>query len=156
MPISRREFLGALGAAGALAATGGLRSAAKAAPASGNGVNAVPLRPTTSGVPTPEASGIEHIVVVMMENRSFDHFLGWMPGADGKQAGLTFQDSAGASHKTHYLGTEYNGCSHPDPDHSYEGGRAQYDHGHMDGWLQKPSGDDDFALGYYLDTDRPF
>jgi len=157
MPISRREFLGALGAAGALAATGGLRSAAKAAPASGNGVNAVPLlRTTTSGVPTPEASGIEHIVVVMMENRSFDHFLGWMPGADGKQAGLTFQDSAGASHKTHYLGTEYNGCSHPDPDHSYEGGRAQYDHGHMDGWLQKPSGDDDFALGYYLDTDRPF
>jgi len=24
-----------------------------------------------------------------MENRSFDHFLGWVPGADGKQAGLS-------------------------------------------------------------------
>ncbi len=24
----------------------------------------------------------------MMENRSFDHYLGWLPGADGRQAGL--------------------------------------------------------------------
>ena len=29
-----------------------------------------------SGLPKPEKSGIQHIVVVMMENRSFDHFLG--------------------------------------------------------------------------------
>jgi phospholipase C len=153
MPISRREFLGALGAAGALAATGGLRRAASAA----NGVQAVPLlRSSTAGIPAPDASGIEHIVVVMMENRSFDHFLGWLPGADGRQAGLTFTDQAGAPHSTHYLGTEYNGCSHPDPDHSYEGGRVQYDGGAMDGWLRKGSGDDDFALGYYRAADRPF
>ena len=32
------------------------------------------------------SSQIKHIVVVMMENRSFDHFLGWLPNADGKQA----------------------------------------------------------------------
>jgi phospholipase C len=157
MTISRREFLGALGAAGALAATGGWRSAASAASAAGSGVKAVPLLTTaTKGVPAPEASGIEHIVVVMMENRSFDHFMGWLPGSDGKQAGLSYSDQAGKTHKTHYLGTEYNGCSHPDPDHSYEGGRVQYDDGHMDGWLQKGSGDDDFALGYYLAADRPF
>ena len=30
----------------------------------------------------------------MMENRSFDHILGWLPGADGKQAGLTYVDAA--------------------------------------------------------------
>src|SRR5689334_12045645 len=41
-------------------------------------------------LPTPQRSGIEHIVVVMMENRSFDHFLGWLPGAEGRQAGLTY------------------------------------------------------------------
>jgi phospholipase C len=28
----------------------------------------------------PAASGLEHIVVVTMENRSFDHMLGWLPG----------------------------------------------------------------------------
>ena len=153
MTISRRRFLGALGAAGALAATGGLRRAASAA----NGVHGVPLLgSSTTGIPAPEASGIEHIVVVMMENRSFDHFLGWMPGADGQQAGLTFYDQAGAPHLTHYLGTEHNGCAHPDPDHSYEGGRVQLDNGAMDGWLHKGSGDDPFALGYYLASNRPF
>ena len=31
----------------------------------------------------------------MMENRSFDHFLGWLPGADGRQAGLTYTRPAG-------------------------------------------------------------
>ncbi len=51
---------------------------------------------------------------------------------------------------------EYSGCAHPDPDHSYEGGRVQYAGGQMDGWLQKGSGDDDFALGYYQAVDRPF
>lgn len=33
---------------------------------------------------------IKHIVVVMMENRSFDHLLGWLPNANGKQAGLSY------------------------------------------------------------------
>ena len=44
------------------------------------------------------ASQIEHIVVVMMENRSFDHLLGWLPNADGKQSGLSYTDVNGASH----------------------------------------------------------
>jgi len=34
------------------------------------------------------SSLIKHIVVVMIENRSSDHFLGWLPNADGKQADL--------------------------------------------------------------------
>ncbi|MGB8004424.1 MAG: alkaline phosphatase family protein, partial [Gaiellaceae bacterium] len=41
-------------------------------------------------LPRPGRSGIEHVVVVMMENRSFDHLLGWLPHADGKQAGLKY------------------------------------------------------------------
>jgi phospholipase C len=35
------------------------------------------------GLPAPEASKIEPVIVVMMENRSFDHLLGWLPGAHG-------------------------------------------------------------------------
>jgi phospholipase C len=147
MTLSRRRFLGLAGAAGALAATGGWRAAgAKAATSS-----SVAVPP-----PAPDASGIEHIVVVMMENRSFDHFLGWLPGADGKQAGLTYFDQAGRPHETHHLEREYMGCAHPDPDHSYEGGRVQYANGAMNGWLKEGSGDDPFALGYYLGRDRPF
>ena len=30
-------------------------------------------------LPPRDTSGVDHIVVVMMENRSFDHFLGWHP-----------------------------------------------------------------------------
>ena len=51
----------------------------------------------------PTASGIQHVVLVMMENRSFDHFLGWRKRADGIQAGLTYTDAAGVAHPTHAL-----------------------------------------------------
>src|SRR5512147_3175490 len=71
-------------------------------------------------LPTPNRSGIQHIVVVMMENRSFDHLLGWLPNADGMQAGLTYVDAGGVSHATAPLAPDYMGCSHPDPDHSWE------------------------------------
>src|SRR5262245_59630326 len=70
-------------------------------------------------LPLPSASGIEHVLVVMMENRSFDHLLGWMDEADGRQAGLTYRDAAGAAHSTHSLAPDYQGCGHADPDHSY-------------------------------------
>ncbi len=106
-------------------------------------------------LPPPSRSGIEHIVVVMMENRSFDHFLGWLPNADGRQAGLVYLDSAGVPHSTHPLAPDYTGCPHPDPDHSYAGGRIQYDGGAMDGFLRSGA-NDDFAIGYYGESDQPF
>src|SRR6266581_6987177 len=95
--LTRREFLATAGAVGALGATGAWRSVARAAT-----TTPVPL-------PLPDASGIEHIVVVCMENRSFDHFLGWVPGANGKQARLKYKDDAGVSHPTHRL-TDWTGC----------------------------------------------
>src|SRR5260370_29475427 len=54
-------------------------------------------------LPSPANSGIEHIVVVTMETRSFDHFLGWLPHAAAKQAGFTYVDTAGVIHPTHSL-----------------------------------------------------
>src|SRR5215831_3069291 len=108
-----------------------------------------------ASLPDPQASGIEHIVVVMMENRSFDHFLGWLPNAEGMQAGLTYTDSSGVQHATHALAPDYTGCGHPDPDHSYPGGRIQYDGGKMDGFLRSGS-NDVYSIGYYLENDRPF
>jgi len=104
-------------------------------------------------LPSPELSGIERIVVVMMENRSFDHLLGWMPNANGRQDGLQYLDSSGVAHSTYRL-TDYVGCVHPDPDHSYAGGRSEYDAGKMDGWL-RTSTNDKFAIGYYEEADLP-
>jgi phospholipase C len=106
-------------------------------------------------LPSPGNSGIEHIVVVTMENRSFDHFLGWLPKANGKQAGLTYTDAAGVSHSTHSLSGDNTGCPHPDPDHSYDGARVEFDNGLMDGWLRAGS-NDIFSIGYYGEQDIPF
>ena len=103
----------------------------------------------------PAASGIEHVVLVMMENRSFDHLLGWLDGADGRQAGLTYKTSAGVAEKSHPLAPDFQGCTHPDPDHSYQGGRVEYDGGACDGWLRAGS-NDDFAIGYYKNRDLAF
>ncbi|HEY2289155.1 MAG TPA: alkaline phosphatase family protein [Thermoanaerobaculia bacterium] len=108
-----------------------------------------------TGLPKPDKSGIKHIVVAMMENRSFDHFLGWLPGADGRQAGLVYTDSLGNSYETHPLAPDFQGCGHPDPDHSYAGGRIEYDNGLCDGWLRAGT-NDTFAIGYYTQNDLPF
>jgi phospholipase C len=105
--------------------------------------------------PKPIHSGIQNIVVVTMENRSFDHFLGWLPNAEGKQAGLTYFDNAGVAHTTAPLAPDYQGCGHPDPDHSFEGGRIEYDNGACDGWLRAGS-NDDYSIGYYTQADLAF
>src|SRR2546430_4617872 len=95
-----------------------------------------PTRAQLSGdmLPDPAASGIEHVIVFMMENRSFDHFLGWLPGADGQQAGLAYVDAAGVPHSTFPLAPDFQGCGYGDPDHSYTGGRVEYNGGACDGW----------------------
>ncbi|HEY1366451.1 MAG TPA: alkaline phosphatase family protein [Gaiellaceae bacterium] len=106
-------------------------------------------------LPRPDRSGLDHVVVLMMENRSFDHLLGWLPGADGKQAGLTYTDASGAPHQTFPLAPDFQGCSHSDPDHSFDGGRIEWNNGACDGWLRAGS-NDLFSIGYYRQRDLPF
>src|SRR5882762_2168896 len=118
-PLSRGRLLGAAAAAalgGAPLARAALSDAAK--------------------LPAPAKSGLDHVVVVMMENRSFDHLLGWLPGADGKQAGLTYADKDGNPHSTYPLAPDYTGCGHNDPEHNYDGDRVAYNGGAMDGFLR--------------------
>lgn len=149
MKTDRRDFLrGVLGTSGAalLRSVTGWHSAEAVAKDKDRGVHSLP---------PPDQSGIEHVVVVMMENRSFDHFLGWLPNADGRQVGLTYEDSDGVTHETHALAPDFTGRGHPDPDHSYAGGRVQYDRGAMDGFLRSGR-NDEYAIGYYVEEDRPF
>jgi phospholipase C len=102
-------------------------------------------------LPDPRSLGIEHVVVVTMENRSFDHLLGWLPNANGRQAGLTYRDNNGEQLATHRL-SYYVSCTHPDPDHSYAGGRSECNNGKMDGWL-RTGRNDSFCIGYYEEPD---
>src|SRR5256885_1225827 len=105
-------------------------------------------------LPRPQRSGLEHVIVVMMENRSFDHLLGWLPGADGRQQGLSYVDRSGKRQATYPLAPDFHGCGHPDPDHSPSGGRVQYNGGACDGFLR--AGSDRYAVGYYRGRDLAF
>ena len=71
--LTRREFIGGVAATAGAFMLPGCHGSSR--------------RSSNAGLPNPASSGFDHVVVVMMENRSFDHYLGWVPGADGIQAG---------------------------------------------------------------------
>jgi phospholipase C len=106
-------------------------------------------------LPAPKNMPVDTIVVLMMENRSFDHYLGWLPGADGRQAGLSYTDDDGSVHSTQRLTPDFQGCGHPDPDHSWAGGRTQLNGGRCDGFLRS-GGNDVFSISYYAENDLGF
>lgn len=141
MPVNRRDFLRRAASVSAAALTAAIPEAKPQ------------VKPAGAILPAPDASGIEHVVIVMMENRSFDHLLGWMPNANGRQAGLSYPDNNGVLHPTYRL-NYYVGCSHPDPDHSYAGGRSEVNGGQMNGWLRTGT-NDIFCIGYYEEADLP-
>src|SRR3954471_4659478 len=81
--LRRREFLaktamlaGAAGLATALPAKALISQAASAQ--------------TAAGLPSPGNMPIDTFVVLMQENRSFDHYFGWRTDADARNAGLVY------------------------------------------------------------------
>ncbi len=112
--------------------------------------------------PTPAATPIEHLVVLMQENHSFDNYFGTYPGADGLPAGLCMPlDPAGPPdgpcQEPFHLGD--NDVELDDPDHSRNTARQQLNGGRMDGFiaaLDRRNQDGRLAMGYYDDRDLPF
>jgi len=115
-------------------------------------------------LPDPASSGIDFIVLVTMENRSFDHFLSWVPGAEGMPANQQFTDAFGATHAPFPLSANaaygYQACAYQDPNHSFEGARTQLASGAMNGWLLTPGTSqnqgDLLPIGYYASSDLQF
>ena len=99
---------------------------------------ALALLAAAAAAPAATVPRLDHVVVVMMENLSFDHLLGWLPGANGRQAGLSYVDRSGVRRSTYPLAPDFQGCGHPGPDHSYDGARVEFAGGACDGFLQAP------------------
>jgi len=59
-----------------------------------------------SPLPAPAAAPFDTVVVLMMENRSFDHVLGWLPGSNGRQGGLSYLDKDDVALETWPLGPD--------------------------------------------------
>ena len=110
-------------------------------------------------LPSPRDLPVDTFVVLMMENRSFDHYFGWRGDADARNAGLQYPDKDGKLFATYRLTPDFQGCGHPDPEHGWVGGRWQLNGGRNDGFLTGNAdgvSSDEFAIGYYLRDDLPF
>ena len=71
---------------------------------------------------------IAHVVIIVKENRSFDHMFGTFPGANGATTGLV---SSGATGATIPLAKATDSVI-PDIDHSWRASHAAIDNGKMD------------------------
>ncbi len=89
--------------------------------------------PTPSPSPAPTAaSKIQHIVVIMQENRSFDNLFNGFPGADTVQSGM----SRGMMVQLQPIPFEQGA----DLDHSHGGWWADWDNGKLDGFSHARKG----------------
>jgi phospholipase C len=108
---------------------------------------------------------IDTIVVVMMENRSFDHLLEALPAfgqpdADVAPAGVTNNDTDGTPIASFHLSP----YCFDDPNHGWKEVHMEWDSGAMDGFVTAnnyngdPSipADGKRAMGYYTDADLPW
>jgi phospholipase C len=103
---------------------------------------------------------IRHILVVMKENRSFDHLFGdlatLVPDVEGIPADFTNPDRRGQSVAPFHL---TNTCVR-DLAHGWWPMHQQIDGGKMDGYVLSAAAstgtDGHFAMGYYTESDLPF
>ena len=96
----------------------------------GGGSN-LPLTPATPALDP--SRKIQHLVIVIQENRSFDNFFARFPGADGARTGLV-HDGHRIALVEHSLGDVV------DPSHWHPAFVASYDKGKMDGFDRTNAG----------------
>src|SRR5205807_20885 len=123
--LNRREFL----RRSAYTAAIGVSLAASLSPAR---VLAHAIRAQATDVPLGDKMPIDHFVILMMENRSFDHYFGWLdPEIANAAQHETYVDAAtGKPVDTQYAldfnkTAPYQGCGYGDPGHGWDNGRAQ-------------------------------
>src|SRR5208283_3261979 len=78
---NRRDFVKGLTLVGGGLALLGLESCSKSTSPAWQAMSSVP-----------DLKNINHFIFIMQENRSFDHYFGTYPGAEGLPAGVSFLD----------------------------------------------------------------
>lgn len=140
-----------------------LRSLRLWAAIAGLGLSGPALQAPPPPNPEPQPNTpIEHVIVLMQENHSFDNYFGTYPGADGIPPGTCipvdpFTPWNPACVAPFHLGD--NEVQLADPDHSSDTFLRQYNRGRMDGFvhaLRRKNQDGRLAMAYYDDRDLPF
>ena len=91
------------------------------------------LAPAPAGAAPTGIHKIQHVIVVMQENRSFDSYFGTYPGADGIPAGVCISEPEGGPCVAPYHDAESANQGGP---HGSKAARTDIDSGRMDGFLQ--------------------
>jgi len=141
----------------------------------------IQVHPAIAPIPPGLKNNIQHIVVLMQENRSFDHYFGQLHAFDptldveAEPADASNPDPTNLSgppirafHRSENLPADWaKFCEVHDLDHSWNGTHLEWDNGNMDGFTKQnvfnnpiPGGPSDpkgsRAMGFYNQTDLPF
>jgi phospholipase C len=165
LAVTRRRLLSggavAAGAAAALALPPNVRKAVAA---------------TTADSPRPfNLSDVKHVVILMQENRSFDHYFGTLSGVRGfaDPTALKLSDGKSVFYQAdplnpdgyllpYHLDTSTTAAAAiPSTNHSWAPQHQSYNDGAMDGWMEAHIAADgntnsQFIMGYYNRGDLPF
>ncbi len=156
--VSRRRFLQATGLGAAAAAAAGLSGGpAAASTASRSAAGRLPAGWTGT------ISDLKHVVILMQENRSFDHYFGTLSGVRGfadKQA-LTWQNGNRIFQQPDPARTDlgyllpYNLTDQVDGDldHSWDGDHAARNGGLWNNWVPAKTEE---TMGYFTRDEIPF
>jgi phospholipase C len=154
-PISRRTLLGSAAAIGAGSALGVLPLNVRKAMAASTGSGSL--------------SSVKHVVILMQENRSFDHYYGTLQGVRGygdtsllrfpKGSNVWNQNTKGSAGGGStllpwHLNTALTDAQQvEDLDHSWSGTHGAWNDGLNNNWIPEKTG---YTMGYYNRTDIPF
>ncbi len=116
----------------------------------------------TIGACTGKAIPIEHVIVIMQENRSFDHYFGHLPGHGQDDVDVPAKSATNPAPdgKSTIAWHHENQYCVEDTDHGWAGSHTELDHGKNDGFalanvtMGDPTGQR--ALGYFDQSDLPF
>ncbi|EYS97805.1 phospholipase C [Cupriavidus sp. SK-4] len=152
--VSRRNFLQAA------AGTGFAAAALAAFPPSIRKALAIPANNATGTI-----KDVEHVVILMQENRSFDHYFGTLKGVRGFGDRFTIplpnarkvwqqQRANGAVLTPYHLdGTNNNAQRAAGTPHAWVDSQQAWDHGRMANW---PTYKTNTSMGYFKEKEVPF
>ncbi len=157
--VTRRRFLGLGAAAGVAVAGAQLGGTARAATAAAA---------AKAGHRTGTIADLKHVVILMQENRSFDHYFGSLRGVRGfadKQA-LTYQNGTSVFQQPdaartdtghllpfHMDSSKVNAQNAGDLDHSWAGDHSARAGGLWNNWVPAKT---EQTMGYFQRSDLPF
>jgi phospholipase C len=157
--VTRRRFLQATGLGAAAATATGFGGGPAAASAAGRSAAASTLPAGLTGT----IADLKHVVILMQENRSFDHYFGTLRGVRGfgdKQA-LTWQNGDNIFQQPDTTRTDlgyllpYNLTDQVDGDldHSWDGDHQAWDGGLWNNWVPAKTEE---TMGYFTRDEIPF